>query len=99
MSYITYEVTVYDTGTKEWQLNGKQHREDGPAIEYADGNKSWWLNGKPHRTDGPSIDWDGHKEWWVNGVRLTEEKFNAQKETCVGKVIEFEGKRYELKEI
>ena len=33
-------------GTKEWYLNGKLHREDGPAIERADGTKEWWLNGK-----------------------------------------------------
>ena len=25
-------------------LNGKLHREDGPAIEWADGDKFWYLN-------------------------------------------------------
>ena len=25
---------------------GEIHREDGPAIEYANGYKSWWVNGK-----------------------------------------------------
>jgi len=25
-------------------LNGKCHREDGPAIEYVDGTKYWYLN-------------------------------------------------------
>ena len=44
MSYITYKVEVYENGTKEWYLNGKLHREDGPAIEYPSGNKLWWLN-------------------------------------------------------
>ena len=44
MSFITYEVEVYENGTKEWYLNGKLHREDGPAIEYPSGNKLWWLN-------------------------------------------------------
>ena len=33
-------------GTKSWYLNGKLHREDGPAIECADGNKFWYLNGE-----------------------------------------------------
>ena len=28
---------------KEMTIN---HREDGPAVEYADGSKYWWLNGK-----------------------------------------------------
>ena len=41
---ITYKVTVDDYGTKSWFLNGELHREDGPAIEYADGSKSWYLN-------------------------------------------------------
>jgi hypothetical protein len=27
-------------------LNDKRHREDGPAVEYADGRKSWYLNGE-----------------------------------------------------
>ena len=42
----TYKVEVNDNGDKAWYLNGKQHREDGPAIEYADGSKWWYLNGK-----------------------------------------------------
>ena len=33
-------------GSKSWYLNGKYHREDGPAIEFADGSKHWYLNGK-----------------------------------------------------
>lgn len=44
---LTYEVKVYGSGTTVWHLNGKIHRENGPAIEYASGAKYWWLNGKP----------------------------------------------------
>ena len=33
--------------TKHWYLNGKRHREDGPACEYVSGRKEWHLNGKP----------------------------------------------------
>ena len=44
------------------------HREDGPAIEWADGGKEWLLNGKLHREDGPAIEWScGRKEWYLNG--------------------------------
>ena len=32
-------------GRKSWWLNGKRHREDGPAIEAVDGTKRWYLNG------------------------------------------------------
>ena len=42
---IEYTVRVDKTGT-EWYLNGKRHREDGPAREYASGTKVWYLNGK-----------------------------------------------------
>ena len=45
MTYKTYEVKVYNSGTKHWYLNGKRHREDGPAFEGANGSKSWYLNG------------------------------------------------------
>jgi hypothetical protein len=48
MSYKGYMVTVNTDGTKEWFLNGKRHREDGPACEYASGNKFWYLNGKEY---------------------------------------------------
>ena len=55
-------------GSKEWYLNGKLHREDGPAIEWADGTKEWYLNGDRHREDGPAFKGsDGYKEWWRNG--------------------------------
>ena len=37
MSYITYEVRVFESGYKMWYLNGKRHREDGPAVEYSHG--------------------------------------------------------------
>ena len=42
---IEYTVKVFENGDKLWYLNGKLHREDGPAIEHVDGRKSWYLNG------------------------------------------------------
>ena len=63
-----YTVRVYDDRT-EWHLDGVLHREDGPAIEWADGGKSWWINGKQHRDNGPAVEDDnGHMEWWINGL-------------------------------
>jgi|9_EtaG_2_1085328.scaffolds.fasta_scaffold69621_1 hypothetical protein len=74
----TFEINK--RGTKFWYLNGKLHREDGPAIEYPNGYKSWWLNGKRHREDGPSIEYaSGTKEWWFNGKRVTEEEVMGKK--------------------
>jgi len=46
MNYKTYQVKELENGTKIWYLNGKLHRENGPAIKYASGYKEWWLNGK-----------------------------------------------------
>ena len=52
----------------EWYQDGKLHREDGPAREYANGSKEWWVNGKLHREDGPAVErTNGSKEWWLNG--------------------------------
>jgi len=65
---IEYTVKVYNNGDKYWYLNGRRHREDGPAIECASGDKSWYLNGKLHREDGPAVEWaDGYKYWYLNG--------------------------------
>jgi hypothetical protein len=64
----THTVKVDTTGTKRWYFNGKLHREDGPAIEWADGDKEWYINGNRHREDGPAIEWrDGQREWCING--------------------------------
>ena len=72
---IEYTVKVWDNGTKSWYLNGKYHREDGPAYEGANGNKSWYLNGKLHREDGPAMEFaSGFKYWFLNGERVTEEE-------------------------
>ena len=54
-------------GDKFWWLDGKLHREDGPAVEYADGSKFWYLNDKLHREDGPAEECaDGSKIWYLN---------------------------------
>ena len=58
-----------------WRLNGKLHRTDGPAMEYADGYKAWYLNDQLHRTDGPAIERaDGSKWWYLSGEELTQEE-------------------------
>lgn len=67
------EMIEYADGTKEWYLNGKRHRTDGPAIEHSNGSKGWWLNGKRHREDGPAVEYaDGTKQWYLNGVQVDQ---------------------------
>lgn len=54
--------------TKRWYLNDQFHREDGPAVEYANGDKYWYLGDQHHRIDGPAIEHaDGTKIWYQNG--------------------------------
>ena len=38
--------TITPDGIQRWYLNGKAHREDGPAVIFPDGDKEWHLNGK-----------------------------------------------------
>jgi hypothetical protein len=62
-----YEVKVDEDATR-WYLNGEYHREDGPAIEFANGDKLWYINGQIHRVDGPAIEWtSGTKQWYRHG--------------------------------
>ena len=62
-----YDVRKDDTYVR-WYLNGKIHRVNGPAVEFADGTREWWSNGKIHRVNGPAIEFaDGTKHWYING--------------------------------
>ena len=55
-------------GNIAYFLNGKFHRKDEPAIEFADGSKFWILNNEYHREGRPAIEWtSGSKEWLLNG--------------------------------
>lgn len=59
---------VDEDGIQRWYQNGQLHREDGPAIIWANGDKHWYKNGKCHRKDGPAIiREDGSLEWYKNG--------------------------------
>jgi hypothetical protein len=93
MKTITYTVTVDTNGDKYWYLNDNLHREDGPAVEFADGDKFWYLNGEYHREDGPAVELaNGSKFWYLNGKELFEKEF--LKETQ--KTIVVNGKKYRL---
>ncbi|MBD3926099.1 hypothetical protein IEZ26_15855 [Nocardioides cavernae] len=54
-----------------WYLHGKLHREDGPAIEYADGTLEWHRHDQLHRFDGPARDYaGGWRKWYVHGMHI-----------------------------
>ena len=72
-------MVIDESGTKRWYINGKLHRTDGPAAEYANGTKYWYVNGKQHRTDGPAVELaEGYKYWYVDDKQIdcsTQEEF------------------------
>lgn len=73
-----YCIEVDEYGTR-WYYNaaGRLHRNNGPAVEWADGDKFWYQNGQLHRIDGPAIEYsNGDKVWFINDVELTEDKYN-----------------------
>ena len=68
---LKYRIKVTKGGTHCYYNNaGELHRDNGPAVIWADGTKFWYQNGLRHRTDGPAIEWaNGTKEWFQNGQR------------------------------
>ena len=72
---------VLKDGTKKWYLNGKLHKEDGPAVERSNGAKEWYLNGKFHRENAPAIEYTDDiddigiviRDWFLNGKRHRED--------------------------
>ena len=57
-------------GALEWYVDGKLHREDGPAFIHPDGTREWYQRGMLHRIDGPaieiSINETPKRSWWLN---------------------------------
>ena len=67
-SFIVIKITNL---CKKYYLNGKLHREDGPAVEYTNRYKFYYLNGELHRENGPAIEYaNGDKEYWINGNKI-----------------------------
>jgi|ERR1700691_1473045 len=67
-------IVEYTDSTLGYYLNGKYHREDGPAVIDHDGSMCYYLNGKYHREDGPAvIDHDGTIYYYLNDLRHRED--------------------------
>jgi len=63
-------------GTKEWFIDGKRHRKDGPAVIWADGDKIWFLNDRRHRLDGPAVEYNDMIVWCLLGVEYSKSCHN-----------------------
>jgi hypothetical protein len=57
-------------GYTVWRLNGKYHREDGPAVTHPDGYKAWYQYGKYHREDGPAVEEFDSFRWFIHGLKI-----------------------------
>ena len=69
------KLVEHPDGTKQWWVDGKLHRLDGPAVEYEDGSKQWFVDGKCHRLDWPALEYaDGSKYWYI----FDEEYFDKE---------------------
>ena len=100
----------YDNGqirSESYRIDGKRHNPHGPAIKiwYENGQiqyEEYYIEGKLHNPNGPAIkSWyeNGrieYEQYWINGQELTKKKFNNRSASCNGKVIEVEGKKYQL---
>ena len=88
--YKKYEVRVYDSGTTHWKLNGKMHRENGPALIVcgtANDFISYYINDRLHRLDGPAIEYaNGQNVWYLYGKWISK-KNHAIKMRRVSKVL------------
>jgi hypothetical protein len=82
---------------KEYLINNKPHREDGPAIESTieSGTNQWYFCGILHRENGPAVENTNSQYWYFNG------KFHRGEDQPAiirdgGKIREwwFEGKRH-----
>jgi hypothetical protein len=66
--------TVYEDRTEYHNEQGQLHREDGPAVEFANGDKYYYKNDLLHREDGPAIIYaNGSKKYYKNDIRHRED--------------------------
>ena len=58
---------INNEGLIEYRLDGKLHREDGPAYYDMGTNECWFYNNKLHRVGGPAESWSGSERWYRHG--------------------------------
>lgn len=64
--------TTHKNGDKTYNINGKLHRDNGPAIDWSN-KKKWYKNGILHRDNGPAIEYGRGPNkwclWYENGLK------------------------------
>ncbi len=73
--YIHDGCHVNKEGVKHYYLDGKLHRENGPAIEYPDNSPWWFINDEFRPEDEISLEQNtSSKFWYLNGQRIDPKK-------------------------
>lgn len=63
-----FDLAVEAPTGRHYLLDGRPHREDGPAYEGRDGTQEWRVDGMLHRDGAPAvIHDDGTEEFWEHG--------------------------------
>jgi len=76
----------YVNGYQAWYKNGLIHRDDGPAVIWADGTQFWYRYGECHREDGPAVVGTGSEpRWWLNGKHYSKDNYYRELHRC-GKI-------------
>jgi len=66
----------YVNGFECWYVNGKQHRENAPAVICSNGYEEWYNDDKLHRLDGPAIyGGGGYDFYYIDGKCLSEREW------------------------
>jgi len=65
-----WETCLDSSGTCWYRRDGQRHREDGPAVIWANGGVEYWMKGQVNREDGPAVVGpNGEVHYWVKGKR------------------------------
>lgn len=68
------EIHISNAKTIRYYLKGTNsyHREDGPAIEYANGVKYYYQYDRLHREDGPAVENPslGYEIYYFRGKKI-----------------------------
>jgi hypothetical protein len=62
MSNESFRVVDSDGTVRYYDVVGRPHREDGPAVQYTNGSEYWYYKGTRHREGGPAI-WVSENEY------------------------------------
>lgn len=80
---------IISSGSNQWWNHGEKHRENLPAVNFADGTREWWYHGLRHRNEGPAVENpDGKNQWWLYGKKMSEQKFlkNNSKKPSISEI-------------